>query len=234
MKNNLIIQKIQDAIEKGEQISPFLFLGMNLNAINQELQWLISGLKELYNFPDSYVHRLENDEQSIKIAHTRELFQKVHMSLDYKIQIFVVENISRLWTGASNSLLKVLEEPWAGNVIFLTNNSQSAILDTLLSRVQIMQIEAIKKEQFTEYVEWLILNYVNGANTEILWYYFSKQFEKEDVVLFLYALIELNKKTWRFSSFLGDINRDLNGIQNNNFNAKFIIDSYLIKLWAHL
>jgi hypothetical protein len=36
---------------------------------------------------------------------------------------------------SANSCLKFFEEPGIGNLIFLTNKSESGILDTILSRV---------------------------------------------------------------------------------------------------
>ena len=225
-----IAQKISKSIEKGEHISPFLFLWSNLKAVSQEIDEVVNELQDLYHFPNSYVYRLNDNGESIKIAETRVWFKRTHVSLDYPVQIFIIEKIGRLGIAASNSLLKVLEEPGAGNVIFLTNSSESWVLDTVLSRIQKVSYNFEEKEHFTEYLEGLISDYVGNKSVEILGYFFWKQFEKQDGALFLYAIIELNKKTWKYSSFLPEIQWDLDALANNNINSKFVVDKYLLLL----
>jgi len=130
----------------------------------------------------------------------------------------------------SNALLKFLEEPWVWNIVFLTNTSQSGILDTVLSRVQIFDIASSAKTSFTEYIESIIEKYIETDNTELLWYYFWKQIEKQDAFDFLYALISYIKVSGKYSHLLQEIDNDLQGIGNNNFLPKYTIDKYILLL----
>ena len=79
-------------------------------------------------------------------------------------------------------------------------------------------------------IEDMIENYITKNDTELLWYYFWKQIDKQDASHFLYALIVYIKKSGAYSHLLKKIDTDLNGLSNNNFLPKYIIDSYLIAL----
>ena len=228
--NNSIVQKIQKNIQKGEQNSPFLLISQNHTDCTLELNGIIGELQELYSLPSSYIFRLENNEEKLKVQGAREIIEKSSIRPHYDIQIFVIENISRMTIGFSNSLLKFLEEPWLWNVVFLTSTSQSGVLDTVLSRVQTIVLPWWKKEVFTQGIENMIENYAENNNSEILGYYFSKQIEKQDAIDFLYALISYIKKSGKYSHLLEKIDTDIRGLSTNNFLPKYIIDRYLLAL----
>jgi DNA polymerase III delta prime subunit len=228
--NKNIISKIEKKVKKGEEISPFLLLSQNQTSAILELNNIVSELQSLYSLPTSYILRQEDDDQSLKVSHARNIIEKSLIRPQYEIQIFIIENISRMTLGFSNALLKFLEEPWVWNIVFLTNSTQSGILDTVLSRVQITTLHSSGKTSFTEYIESLIQSYVENNNTEIIWYYFSKQVEKQDAFDFLYALVSYIKKSGKFAQLLSDIDADLQGLWNNNFLPKYTIDKYLLLL----
>jgi len=200
--NNQAIDKIQNNVWKGEQNSPFLLLSQNHAEAILELNSIVSGLQDIYKLPSSYIFRLEDNEENLKVSASRHIMEKASIRPHYWIQIFIIENISRMTLGFSNSLLKFLEEPWIWNIIFLTNTSTSGVLDTVLSRVQIVTIHSWKKALHTEGIEDMIEKYVERDNTEILWYYFSKNIEKQDAIYFLYALIWYIKKSGNYSHLL--------------------------------
>ena len=224
------ITSIQKLIEKGEQISPFLFLSNDTNAIHQETQEIISGLQTLYNFPTTSIFEIDCWVETIKIQDIRKMLEKSHVKSSYNIQIFIIHNISQLTLWSSNGLLKFLEEPWIWNVIFLTNNSESGVLDTVLSRVQIIIIRSKIKTQYSEEVVNFLTEYIEKNDTEILGYYYNKKTQKEDGIIFLYSLIECISRTGKHVDLLNNIENSLNGLGSNNFVAKFIIDQYLIEL----
>ena len=60
----------------------------------------------------------------------------------FKFQVFFIENISRFTLKSANSCLKFFEEPKFGNIIFLSNTSEAGILDTIISRVQIVNLNS--------------------------------------------------------------------------------------------
>ena len=228
--NKTILSKIETKIQKGEEISPFLLLSQNHTNTLLELNGIISELQLQYSLPTSYIVRLEVDDQNLKVSHARNIIEKASIRSQYQIQIFVIEDISRMTIAFSNALLKFLEEPWVWNIVFLTNTSQSGILDTVLSRVQIFDIASSAKTSFTEYIESIIEKYIETDNTELLWYYFWKQIEKQDAFDFLYALISYIKVSGKYSHLLQEIDNDLQGIGNNNFLPKYTIDKYILLL----
>lgn len=65
----------------------------------------------------------------------------------YKIQIiWMAENLAEV----GNALLKIIEEPPEKTVIILIAENQEAILPTIISRTQIIQIPALKEEAIAE------------------------------------------------------------------------------------
>ncbi len=225
-----IIEKIYLQIEKGDQIAPFLFVSPNPSSLRMDMDSIIQELQKTYAFPSSYVFRYEDNGEALRIAQAREIVNKSHIKSDYTVQVFVIENASRMTLSFSNALLKFFEEPWVGNIVFLTHSSESGILDTILSRVQKYHIQGPQKTNYTEYIVSLIEKYVEKNSSEIVSYYFTKQLEKKDVLDFLYACTSYIKKSWKKSELISDISQDLKGVANNNFMAKYTIDRYLYLL----
>ena len=132
---------------------------------------------------------------------------------------------------SANACLKVFEEPWKGNLIFLTSRSESGILDTILSRVSTIFFE---REGYSlapwEYFVF-IKHFVEKGDTELLRYlYGKKSIEKEDAITFLLdILFYLKESGYDFTKF-SRLEEDLNGLKKNNLLPKYIIDKYIIKL----
>lgn len=224
------INFIQKAIEKGDQVSPFLFLSNDIQAIHQEIQRITTWLQKIYRFPVTSIFDLDTWSETIKIQDVRKFIENSHVKSSYNIQVFTIYNISQLTLWSSNGLLKFLEEPWPWNIIFLTNTSESGILDTVLSRVQVHYIESNIKIRYSEEIVDLLEKFINQNNVDILQYYYSKKIQKEDGIIFLYSLIDCISKTGKHIEILSDIEESINGLAHNNFVAKFIIDQYLIQL----
>lgn len=131
---------------------------------------------------------------------------------------------------AWNSLLKFFEEPWVQNIIFTTNSSEVGILDTILSRVQIINFESKSKDKINSFYQDLLKNYLKNNDTEIINYFFNAKIEKEEYVSFLENLIIFIKNNLIFIEFLDEILEDINAIKQNNVNAKFITDKWIFKI----
>lgn len=84
---------------------------------------------------------LEDTGESIKIEEIRKFLSSANEKPRFLFQVFIIENISRLTLQSANACLKFLEEPGFGNIIFLTNQSEAEVLDTILSRVQTIRSE---------------------------------------------------------------------------------------------
>lgn len=230
MSSKNIVFDIIKKIEKGEEISPFLFLWNNKELLNTEVKSIgLDLLKEL-DIPSNYLYFLEDDWTNIKTAEIKLFLTPSNLTPPYKIQIFLIENISRMTLGAANSCLKAFEEPWKRNIIFLTNTSESMVLDTILSRVQIQKIWWSPLSKNSEFYLSMISSYITSDSPEIISYFFRNKLEKEDYLSFLENLIIYSKNNMVFIEFLDEISDDINMIWSNNVNAKWIVDKWLIKI----
>ncbi|NVP17131.1 hypothetical protein HUU51_00215 [Candidatus Gracilibacteria bacterium] len=225
-----IISKIKEKLNKGEEVSPFLFIGKNLEIVNQKVLSLAKDLLKQYDIPNVYLYTLIDNGETIKVKEIKEFMNYTNSKPPFRFQIFFIENISRLNIASSNSLLKIFEEPGAQNIIFTSNAGENNILDTIISRVQIIQINTndIKKED--QFYLSLIKSYTNKESDELLNYFFKNKLEKIDYINFLENLIIYAKKNLVLIDFLEEILEDLNGIKQNNLNAKYIIDKWLLKI----
>ncbi|WP_349409046.1 DNA polymerase III subunit delta' [Pseudalkalibacillus sp. SCS-8] len=89
------------------------------------------------NHPD--VHLVEPDGQSIKIEQVRKLQKEFsYLGLESKSKAYIIEHAERMTTQAANSLLKFLEEPGQKTIAFLLTENPQQLLDTILSRCQIL------------------------------------------------------------------------------------------------
>lgn len=230
MINKNITENIIKQINKGEKKSPFLFLGKNPDLLNSDIKNLWLELLKNYEIPSNYLYIFEDNWEKIKIKDMSEFVKFSNSKPPYKFQIFFIENISRFTISAWNSLLKFFEEPDVSNIIFLTNTSESWILDTILSRVQTIDLwgqTTIKKDNF---IYSLIDSYITKKDPEILSYYFRNKLEKVDYINFLENFIIYSKNNLKFIEFLNEIDDDINAIKQNNVNAKYIVDKWLMKI----
>jgi DNA polymerase III gamma/tau subunit len=230
MVDNKILQSIITKIDKAEWISPCLFLGKNTELVNSQVTSLAQELLQCYNIPLTYIYRLDNSDEKIKIAEIKNFVQPGNSLPGYAIQIFLIENISRLTLQSSNSCLKFFEEPGKHNVIFLTNNSESWILDTILSRVQTYQLWGKTTKQENPFFQSLLKDISNKKPDQALNYFYKAKTDKEEYLNFLWNIILFAKKNFIFLDKVAEIESDMQWIKQNNVNAKYIVDKYLLTL----
>lgn len=230
MVDNKITNTLLLKINKAEWISPCLFLGENLELINADVLQLAQEILQAKNIPLSYLYKLDDNWEKIKIGEIKNFIEPSNSLPWYEIQIFLIENISRFTIQSWNSCLKFFEEPWKHNVIFLTNNSESWILDTILSRVQIFQLGWSTQKNENPFFQSLIKEIVSWDNSQALNYFYKAKLEKDEYIEFLNNLIFYSKKHFVFIDKLNDIQNDIQGIQQNNVNAKYVVDKYLLTL----
>lgn len=223
-----IFEKIIEKIDKGEEISPFLFIDKNTEILNEKVKSLALDLLKNYGIPKEFLFILEKNEK-IKTDEVRAFANKANLWTPFKIQIFLFENFWNLNQSSSNTLLKFFEEPWVKNLIFLTNESENNILDTILSRVQTINFSGISKNKKSEFYYDLIKNYLRWE-TELLAYFYKTKLEKEDYLEFLENLIIYAKENLVFIEFLDEILEDMQAIKKNNVNAKNIVDKWIFKI----
>ena len=223
-------QYILNKIEKWEQIAPFLFVWTNIEQLSVEIFEIIRQIYTHLWVPKQEFHSLSLSQETIKILDVRKFLEKTYQKPGHACQVFIIEDISRLTLSSSNALLKFLEEPWVWNIVFLTSKSKSNILETLLSRVQVVEHISQSKPQSNDAIVHMIHEYARENNPRLLEYYFSQNLEKADAHTFLYSLYEYIEKSSQKTQFLENIEQDLKWLKNNNFTPKFIVDSYITRL----
>lgn len=84
--------------------------------------------------------------QSIGIEEIKKIQEKIFLKpLRSTIKLIVLEDAHLLTPEAQNALLKVLEEPPANTHIILSTETKEALLPTIISRCQIIELETPKQ-----------------------------------------------------------------------------------------
>lgn len=92
-----------------------------------------------YNHPDVMVVRPNG--LAIKVDQIREVHERAAFkSSDGKGQVFIITNADVMNLQAANAFLKFLEEPKDGVTIILTGSSRSSLIETIRSRVQVIEL----------------------------------------------------------------------------------------------
>jgi len=230
MLNNLK-NDIEKKINKGEEISPFLFISENVELLNKKVeQFWLEILKDLW-INKLNLYKLEDNWETIKISQIKEFLSKIYSTNPEKVQIFIIENIWRFTLQAANSVLKIFEEPWFWNLIFLTNNSDSGILDTILSRVKLYDLKIKSSKIENNFYFDLIRGYLKWDNN-LINYFFKNKLDKQEYINFLKALIYL-LKNWELNfsvKLLDELYDDINFMETNNSISRNIVDKWILLL----
>lgn len=227
-----IYKNIKEKIDNSWIFQPILFIWDNLELVNKEVENICMQLFKEYSVDKNFLYKIQDSDEKIKILQVREFISKSVVKSSFKFQIFVIENISRMNIESFNSSLKFLEEPWVWNIIFLTNHSESWILDTVLSRVNIINLQKSVWEYKSDFFVTLIEDYLNKKNQNLIKYFFSdKKLEKKDYLDFLYTFIYYIKNiNLNYSYLLEFLEESISVIQKNNVLPKYEIDKIIYKL----
>jgi DNA polymerase-3 subunit delta' len=118
-------------------------------------QWRKAFLKNPYLNLDEWRNYLEaeNKQANINIAECHQIIRKLSFKpfeSEYKILImWLPEYLDK----EGNTLLKIIEEPAQKTLFLLIAESQDDILNTILSRTQLVKIPALKDADVQEYLE---------------------------------------------------------------------------------
>ncbi|HWJ02571.1 MAG TPA: DNA polymerase III subunit delta' [Verrucomicrobiae bacterium] len=101
------------------------------------------------NHPD--IHSIRPDGLRFKIEQVRMLQKQVYTrTLEGRYKVFIVEEMHKATLQASNSLLKVLEEPPGNTVFILVTENIQAIPATIVSRCQRIPFAVLDKETIAQ------------------------------------------------------------------------------------
>ncbi len=186
-----IVEYLTDSIKRGNIFHSYLFSGPSRIGkftlayfFTKTLQCESGGLvfcddcqacRQIENsiHPDTII--FQNKMERVKIEEIRELQKKLnlkhfHNSKSSKLpryKIALIEDIERMTTEASNSLLKTLEEPPPRTILILTTSLLSHILPTIVSRCQIIKMYPVSVAKIQS---WLKDQGVSGKDAAYLSY----------------------------------------------------------------
>ncbi|MGZ3687759.1 MAG: hypothetical protein ACXWPM_03420 [Bdellovibrionota bacterium] len=94
------------------------------------------------------------EEETLKIDQFRKLKSTMGFGAhEGQYRITVIPDADRMTTQAANSLLKLLEEPPAGWIFFLTSSDPTLLLTTITSRCQTLRLKPFSRESLLKLLE---------------------------------------------------------------------------------
>lgn len=90
---------------------------------------------------------------------------------------------------SANAALKFFEEPGFGNIIILTNASQADILETILSRVQIVRLTDTTTATLGQYDD-MVSRYFSNTDTDLVSFLFTQKLEKSQYQSLLFSIFQ--------------------------------------------
>lgn len=142
------------------------------------------------NYPELKI--IKPDGQWIKKEQLLELQEQFNKkAIESNRMVYLIENAEKMNSSSANTLLKFLEEPEEGIVAILLTNNIHNVIETIVSRCQIINLknENIKENTYSEeyisnalnFIEYLETNKINTlAQIQNLWN--NKLTQKEDYI----------------------------------------------------
>ena len=91
-----------------------------------------------------------------KVENVRELIERVALGSPGRTKVYILDEVHMLSPGASNALLKTLEEPPPHVVFVLATTDPHKVLDTIRSRTQHYEFHLLPADVLAEHVRWVI------------------------------------------------------------------------------
>lgn len=104
--------------------------------------------------PDAFWLQRQEDKKNISIEEIRVLQSRLSQkSFFNSYKVAIINDAHELSEGASNSLLKTLEEPTSKTVIILITSQKDNLPQTIISRCQVMNFMPVSKVKIYDYLE---------------------------------------------------------------------------------
>src|SRR3569833_1115225 len=128
---------------------PFLAIDKNDTALTFIEQWREALLANPYLSLDTWRGYLdaENKQANINIAECHQIIKKLSFKPFDSIYKVLILWLPEYLEKEGNSLLKIIEEPQPNTLFLLVAQSQDQILNTILSRTQLIKIPALSYEE---------------------------------------------------------------------------------------
>jgi len=223
-------ESIEQQITKGGEISPFLLLSHNLELLHGNVLSFLRELLGKNKIDMQSLFHLAYTGEALKIDEVKKFITQGSVRPRFAFQIFFIENISRMTTQSQNACLKFFEEPGEWNIVILTSESEAWILETILSRLQIIREHSPSLNKKNDFYLSMIESHIAKKSDELLKYFFAGKFEKSEYVDFLMTLLLFASRSPKYIWLCDEIEEDIGGILKNNLQGRYIIDKYIMKL----
>jgi len=121
------------------------FIATQLLHVTRERLDITPDLIRIQRIPDEKTGKLKKDISIEQIRHmVSTLSQRPFIGGGYKVAL--IDNAENLSSGASNALLKTLEEPKEKTVLFLITSDESALLPTIRSRCHTVYVSPVQTQ----------------------------------------------------------------------------------------
>jgi len=168
LKTSATLQQVQDQLlarfADGHMKNAYLFVGPGLIG-KSELAMSIGRMIVDKSVWDLDILCLDAEYSKVGIKDLRELQSNLNKSPHGNKKICILRAVETLSVSAINSLLKVLEDTPANVVFFLTCNNLDKLIDTVVSRCQLVKLNNLENYHYDE-------GNVNFFNKQVLrWEY---------------------------------------------------------------
>lgn len=143
-------EKNQKFMENVETSRSHAFLLYGLEGIGKKTIAMETAKRLVGVSPDFYF--IEPEGSSISIEQIRNFKNSFYLTSVSGYKTAVIDNAHLLTTEASNSLLKILEEPPGNAYIFLITDQYNKILPTIRSRCLALRFNPLKKEMVCDFL----------------------------------------------------------------------------------
>lgn len=160
----VLINRLKRVIDNKELAHAYLLVGPTGSGKSEVAQWLALRLFCLHpqnnepdltcaecqrilsgNHPDILVAAPEGRQIKVdRIRYLKSEFTKSAMEGSQKL--FIIKDAEKMTTSAANSLLKFIEEPGPGTYILMLTTNKSAVLPTIQSRTQVLELAPLNKD----------------------------------------------------------------------------------------
>lgn len=161
----LIVKQLETVLKNHELAHAYLLVGPTGSGKSQLATWLALRLFCLHlqdgepdltcpecqrilsgNHPDVVVAQPEGRQIKVdEIRHLKDEFTKSAMEGNQKL--FIIHDAGKMTNNAANSLLKFIEEPGPGVYILLLTTNKSAVLPTIRSRTQVIELQSLPRQE---------------------------------------------------------------------------------------
>jgi len=116
-------------------------------------EWRNRLLQSPYFGVEEWVKELSKDNKQLifSVPEAANIVRKLSLkSFEGGYKIMIIWMAEMIGDGVANKLLKIVEEPPANTLFFFVANSSENILNTILSRVQVIQVPKIDEESISQ------------------------------------------------------------------------------------